>query len=79
MTLRAKFITFAVFIHLVLIAVSLPLLALNKYLFAIAELLILAGVAVTIHLYKSFLKPLNLLSVIVGRSWGTAWGRPPPL
>ena len=62
MTLRIKFITFAAIIHLVLIIISVLLLALNKYFFVVAELCILGSVVITIRLYRSFLKPLDLLS-----------------
>jgi two-component system nitrogen regulation sensor histidine kinase NtrY len=62
MRLRHKFIASAVLIHAVLIALSLLLLQYNKLLFVGAEILIIISVAVTLHLYRAFLKPLNLLS-----------------
>lgn len=62
MKLRRKFFTFAFLIHAVLVLLSLLLLSQSKYLFVAAELLILVSLAVTIHLYKSFLKPLDILS-----------------
>ena len=62
MKLPRKFFTFAFLIHAALVLLSLLLLSQNKYLFLAAELLILVSLGVTIHLYKSFLKPLNILS-----------------
>lgn len=62
MKLRRKFFTFAFLIHAVLILLSLLLVTQNKFLFVAAELLILISLAVTIHLYKSFLTPLDILS-----------------
>jgi len=62
MRLRNKFIIFAVLIHAILIVMSLLLLEQSKYLFMAAEFLILLSLAVTIHLYRAFLKPLNLLA-----------------
>jgi len=62
MKIRSKFIFFAIFIHVILIALSIVLLIESKYIFLIAELLILASLLATIHLYRAFLKPLNLLA-----------------
>jgi len=62
MTLRRKFITFAALIHLILAVLALFLINHNKLLFAAVELLIVISVTITIHLYKSFLKPLDLLA-----------------
>ena len=62
MTLRRKFITFAALIHLILAVLALFLLYQNKLLFAIVELLIVISVPITVRLYKSFLKPLDLLA-----------------
>jgi len=62
MRLRNKFIIFAILIHAILIVLSLLLLEQSRYLFMAAEVLILLSLAITIHLYRAFLKPLNLLS-----------------
>jgi len=62
MTLRRKFITFAALIHLILAVLALFLLYENKLLFVIVELLVVISVPVTVRLYKSFLKPLDLLA-----------------
>lgn len=62
MTLRRKFITFAALIHLILAVLALFLLYQNKLFFAIVELLIVISVPITVRLYKSFLKPLDLLA-----------------
>ena len=62
LTLRSRFIFFAVLIHAILLGLSLFLLTINKYYFVAAEILIIISVLVTIRLYRSFLRPLNLLS-----------------
>jgi nitrogen fixation/metabolism regulation signal transduction histidine kinase len=62
MKLRRRFLIFAILIHCIFIALSITLLSGNKYLFVAAELLILVSLAISIHLYKSFLKPLNLIA-----------------
>lgn len=62
MTLRRKFITFAALLHLILAVLALFLLYQNKILFAIVELLIAISIPITIRLYRSFLKPLDLLA-----------------
>ncbi|AKD03924.1 ATP-binding protein [Pontibacter korlensis] len=61
MTLRTKFILFAVFIHGLLLALAWFVLQQNKYLFLGMELLVLASAYTTIHLYRSFFKPLTLI------------------
>ena len=62
MRLRRRFLVFAILIHCIFIALSITLLSGNKYFFAAAELLILVSLAISIHLYRSFLKPLNLIA-----------------
>jgi two-component system, NtrC family, nitrogen regulation sensor histidine kinase NtrY len=62
MTLRRRFVIFAVLIHALLLGLSLPLLDINEYYFLAAEGLILLSIAVTIALYLSFLKPLHLMT-----------------
>ena len=61
MTLRTKFILFAVFIHGLLGALAWYLLQHNKYLFLVMELLIIGSVLVTVQLYQAFFKPLTLI------------------
>ncbi|MCX2741169.1 sensor histidine kinase [Pontibacter anaerobius] len=61
MTLRTKFILFAVFIHGLLLALAWFLLQQNKYLFLGIELLILGSIYITFQLYRSFFKPLMLI------------------
>ncbi|MEZ5359610.1 MAG: ATP-binding protein [Candidatus Zixiibacteriota bacterium] len=62
MSLRGSYIVFAVTIHVVWIVLSIGLLQINKWYFLGAEILILISLAVTLRLYRSFLKPLDLLS-----------------
>lgn len=62
MRLRTRYILFAGVIHGVMIILSLVLLDINKWFFLGAELLIVVSIAVTIHLFRGFLKPLDLLS-----------------
>ncbi len=62
MRLRRKFLIFAVLIHAIFILLSILLLSYNKYLFIAAELLILISLAISSYLYRSFLRPLNLIA-----------------
>jgi two-component system, NtrC family, nitrogen regulation sensor histidine kinase NtrY len=61
MTLRSKFILFAVFVHVLLGVLAWYLLQQNKYLFLGMELLILGSIYIATQLYRSFFKPLNLI------------------
>jgi len=61
MTLRTKFILFAVFVHGLLGALAWFVLQQNKYLFLGMELLVLGSVYTTAQLYTSFFKPLKLI------------------
>ncbi len=61
MTLRTKFILFAVFIHGLLGVLAWYLLQQDKLLFLVMELLIIVSVLVTVQLYQSFFKPLTLI------------------
>lgn len=61
MTLRTKFILFAVFIHGLLLALAWFLLQQNKFLFLGMELLIIISAFITFQLYRSFFKPLQLI------------------
>jgi len=61
MTLRTKFISFAVIIHALLGISAYFLLKENKYLFFGMELLVIGSVLITWQLYTSFFKPLNLI------------------
>jgi two-component system, NtrC family, nitrogen regulation sensor histidine kinase NtrY len=61
MSLRSKFILFAVVVHGLLAATAYFLLQENKLLFLGMELLVLASVAITVQLYNAFFKPLNLI------------------
>ncbi len=61
MSLRTKFILFAVAIHLLLAITAYFLLLENKYLFLGMELLILCSIFITAQLYSTFFKPLRLI------------------
>ncbi|MBC5991218.1 sensor histidine kinase [Pontibacter cellulosilyticus] len=61
MTLRSKFILFAVFVHVLLGMLAWYLLQQDELLFLGMELLILVSIYFTVSLYKSFFKPLNLI------------------
>ncbi|TPE43052.1 sensor histidine kinase [Pontibacter mangrovi] len=61
MTLRTKFILFAVFIHGLLLALAFFLLQHNKFMFLGMELLIIISAFVSFQLYRSFFKPLLLI------------------
>jgi nitrogen fixation/metabolism regulation signal transduction histidine kinase len=62
MKLRLKFIVFISILHIILVLLSLRLLREYKLLFMGIELLILVSVIISIYLYKSFIRPLNLIS-----------------
>lgn len=62
MRIRHKYILFIVVLHLIFILISLLLLERSKLLFFIAEALILVSIWLSIHLYKAFINPLNLLA-----------------
>jgi len=62
MKLRLKFIFFVLILHLILVLLSLRLLQQYRLLFMGVEVLILVSVIVSIYLYKSFIRPLNLIS-----------------
>ncbi len=62
MSLRTKFILFIVLIHAVLLILSTQLLTHKKLLFFLAEIFIILSIAISIRLYKEFIRPLNLIS-----------------
>ncbi len=62
MKLRSRFIGFAIVIHAILIVLSVMIFWHSRYLFVAAELLILASLVITVHLYRAFLKPLDMIS-----------------
>ncbi len=62
MKLRSKFIIYSVIIHALFISLSLLLFNVNKYLFVAAEVLILISICVTLHLYRVFMIPINIVS-----------------
>ena len=62
MKLGRKFLIYAGLLHVLLIVLSLQLLQMNKYLFVVAEVLIVISLAVCVHLYRAFLKPMNLIA-----------------
>ncbi|MFD2245441.1 sensor histidine kinase [Pontibacter ruber] len=61
MSLRTKFILFAVVVHGLLAAMAYFLLQQNKILFLGMELLVLGSIIITVQLYSAFFKPLNLI------------------
>jgi len=62
MKLRYKFIFFIALIHLIIILLSIKLIEEQKYLFIMVEALILISIAFSFHLYKAFIRPLNLIA-----------------
>lgn len=61
MTLRIKFLLFAIFIHTLLAVMAWYLLQENKFLFLGMELVIIFSVLITGQLYQAFFKPLKLI------------------
>lgn len=62
MRLRNRFILFAVFIHSIMALIAYFLLQYNTAFFLVAEGLIIVSVFITAGLYRTFLKPLNILA-----------------
>jgi nitrogen fixation/metabolism regulation signal transduction histidine kinase len=62
MKLRLKFIFFILILHFILVLLSLRLLQEHRLLFIGIEILIIVSVVISIYLYKSFIRPLNLIS-----------------
>ncbi len=60
--IRTKYILFTSLIHVILLLVSIPLIETNKWYFAGVELFIFISIILSVHLYKSFIRPLNLIS-----------------
>ena len=60
--IRLKYILFTILIHLILLLVSIQLLEINKWYFVGVELFIFISIILSIHLYRSFIRPLNLIS-----------------
>jgi two-component system, NtrC family, nitrogen regulation sensor histidine kinase NtrY len=62
MTLRIKFILFAVVVHATLLLLTWHFLATNKLLFLVSECLILVSLVLTVQIYRSFVRPLHLIA-----------------
>ena len=62
MTLRTRFILFAIIIHAVMALIAARLLATDKVWFVATEALIIVSIIVTINLYRSFVRPLDIVS-----------------
>jgi len=60
--INVKLIIYIVLVHALFVALSLLLLPEHKYLFFLAEALIIRSVVVSMYLYRDFLKPLNIIS-----------------
>jgi len=62
MKLNYKFFIFVFLIHLIIILLSIRLIEEHKILFLAVELLIFVSIGISIHLYKAFFRPLNLIA-----------------
>ncbi len=62
MKLRTKFIFFISILHVIIVLLSLRLLQEYKILFVAVEILLLISITVSAYLYKSFIRPVNLIS-----------------
>jgi nitrogen fixation/metabolism regulation signal transduction histidine kinase len=62
MTLRSKFILTAVLLYAAMFVLAGQLLAYNKIMFVVAEVLILVSLVLTVRLYTAFVRPLNLIA-----------------
>ncbi|SNR32875.1 sensor histidine kinase [Hymenobacter mucosus] len=62
MSLRLKFILFAVIIHAVLIVLAAQVMRHNAPLFVGLEVLLLISILLTVQLYKGFVRPFHLIA-----------------
>jgi two-component system nitrogen regulation sensor histidine kinase NtrY len=62
MSLRAKFILFALIMHAAFVILALFLYTDNVILFFVAEAVILISIAVTFHFYRAFTRPLDVIT-----------------
>ena len=62
MTLKLRFTLFVVLLHVLLIVAAVYLLIEDKVYFFIAEGVIIISLGISVHLYRAFLKPLDLIS-----------------
>lgn len=61
MKIRTKFLLFIIFLHILLLGMSYLLLKQNKIIFIASEILIAISIAISLYLYRQFVKPLELL------------------
>ncbi len=62
MKLRNKYILFVIIVHSIFVALSTLLFNESRYYFIAAEVLIALSIVYAAHIYKTLLKPLNLIS-----------------
>jgi two-component system nitrogen regulation sensor histidine kinase NtrY len=62
MSLRVKFIIFALAVHSAFIVLSIFLYTDNVVLFFVAEAVILISISVTLYFYRAFTRPLDLIA-----------------
>jgi two-component system, NtrC family, nitrogen regulation sensor histidine kinase NtrY len=62
MKIRTKFILFSVIIHVIFLLLVIPLLKGNKYLFLLAEVLIVSSFLISLRILRSFIRPLDLIA-----------------
>jgi two-component system nitrogen regulation sensor histidine kinase NtrY len=62
MTLKVKFILFALAVHGTLLFLTIHFLRTNHVYFILSEILILVSVILTVGLYRNFVRPLNLIA-----------------
>ncbi len=62
MSLRWRFTLFVILIHTILFGLALWILPHSKLLFIVVEVLLVVILAWSLHLYRTFLKPLNLIA-----------------
>ncbi|MDQ3291285.1 MAG: ATP-binding protein [Bacteroidota bacterium] len=62
MTLRTRFILFAVLIHAVMALIAARLLTTDKIWFVATEALIIVSIFITASIYRSFVRPLDIVS-----------------
>ncbi|MCP4633872.1 MAG: PAS domain-containing protein [candidate division Zixibacteria bacterium] len=62
MKIRTKSILSIILIHTIFIILAFYFLRESSPMFVVAEILILISIIVSIHLYRSFIKPLNLIT-----------------
>ncbi len=62
MRLRTKYIIFIILLHCIFFILSLQLLTMHRWWFLASEILILISISISVGLYRSLIRPVNLIT-----------------